>query len=176
MDLTFCENRLYIDCGSFAKLEYIDGILQKEENILFFESFIKPNEHETTKETYGTDYDVYIEYTEIDVDDLIISILLFTHETPCIEFCKRFGCKYSVDVQLVYYNPYSNVSGKFYIHNYQIILNETWNYHQGLYYTDKDRFWDFVKQHPNEGINTFWYVSPEDSQELMFHFMESFKF
>jgi hypothetical protein len=161
--MTACENNFFVDCGSIVKRDYLLEFINNE--VLLFKSFINLGPGETLKEGYGTDSDVYLEYIEIaEIQNNVLHLKFYTHDSPCIQFTKRFSAKYSVNVQLIYYNSELNFSGKLSIHNQQIVLDEIWKYHQGLYYTDKDRFWDSIEEDP--GINCD-FLSPEDSMTLI---------
>ena len=150
-----CENNLFVNCISSIKKEYLLGLLQ--DKVLFFKTYINI-ENETIKQGYGTDSDVYLEYMEVvEIFENVLHFKFYTNDSPCVEFSKRFAAKYSVNIQLVYYNFELNFSGKLNIHN-QHIIDEIWDYHQGLYYTDKDRFWDSIE----ENNLIFNFLSPED--------------
>ena len=173
----FCENIILVHSEPL-KIQYLLEILQNSPKSLFFETFITLGNSETKKEGYGTDSDIYTEYIEIDIHPDLLKFVIYTNDTPCIEFVKRFAMKYSLQIQMIYYNSEFNFSGKIVINNYQIILNEQWNYFQGLYFTDEDRFF-------NEIINSFeGYTSfqtwcsdhplntcPEDYNKLQEHFL-----
>ena len=101
--MTCCENNLFVECKSSVKKEYLLEFINNE--VLLFKSFINLGLGETLKEGYGTDSDVYLEYIEIaEIFDNVLHFKFYTHDSPCVEFTKRFSAKYSVNVQLIYYN------------------------------------------------------------------------
>jgi hypothetical protein len=150
---SYCENILFINCGTCTKKNYILEILNSGK--YFFKTFIRLGEFETNYDAYGTHSDVYIKRIDFLPDfDEILHFTFDTDITPCTFFCKRFAGKYSVDIQLIYYNEELNFSGKYCIHKYQVILNEYWTYYQGLYYTNPDIFWERIKETFN-GVSSF---------------------
>jgi hypothetical protein len=137
--MTACENVLFIHTDSNYKKEYFIGMLN--ESIVLFETFVTLNG--SRYECYGTSSDVYIEYIDIKIEDDVITLLFYTYDNPCIEFCKKFAAKYSISVQLTYYNEESGYSGKLDIYRNQVVRNERCSYWQGMYmYSFK--FWENI--------------------------------
>ena len=141
--MAFCENKLFIECKCYEKKEYFMEILNSD-NILFFQSFITPGEYETKLDAYGTESDVYTDKIDLHIEGTLVYCTLYTLETPCGAFCKRLASKYSVNVQLVYFNIERNFSGKLCLYSHQVVLDEKWTYFQGLYFNDREYFWDHV--------------------------------
>jgi hypothetical protein len=136
-----CENNLFIQTNSPEKKEYFMKIL--EEATVLFQSLIPLNG--TKKECYGTDSDIYLEYITFDIADPdVINLIFYTHDTPCIEFCKRLAGYYSVNVQLVYFNEENNYSGKIDIYRNQLVRDERYTYWQGMYVYNFDIFWERI--------------------------------
>jgi len=142
--MSACENILFIKCKSIDHKEKIVNILSN--GIKLFESFIIL---EGTKlECYGTSSDVYIEYINVELffDELLIKLTFTTYETPPLHFCKSISFHYNIDVQLLYFNEENNYSGKLCITNNKITCDQIFNYYQGLYENDKDRFWEEIEK------------------------------
>jgi hypothetical protein len=136
-----CENNLFIQFDSQEKKDYFLKVFENTDNNLFFESFISLTS--TKLECYGTSSDIYIEYITFDtLDSDVIKLVFHTHEYPCLEFCKRLAGKYSVNIQLVYFNEDSNYSGKIEIFNHQLVKDEIYGYWNGLYILHYDVFWE----------------------------------
>jgi hypothetical protein len=136
-----CENHLIVQFDSIEKKDYLFEKLNN--GIKLFETFIPCSS--TRMECYGTSSDVYIEYITVEiVCEKVLKLVFHTHETPCIEFCKRFCALYNVNIQLMYLNEENNYSGKYFIHFNQIVKNEIFNYYQGLYMYDRDLFWENI--------------------------------
>lgn len=137
-----CENILFIHFDEPAKKDYFLETFTNSEKL--FEGFI--NYFSTKLETYGTDSDVYNEYVEIEMcSDDMVKLVFYTHKFPCIEFCRRFSWVYSLNTQLIYYNQEADFSGRFSMFRNQNTLDEKYNYLQGLYTLDNDRFWEEAK-------------------------------
>ena len=151
-----CENNLFIQVND--KKDYFINIF--ENNTKLFESFIQCNGK--MQEYYGTDSDVYLEYVIFENTTDIINLIFYTHDTPCIEFCKRLAGKFSVNIQLYYYNEEHDFSGRFEIYQNQIVKNDFLSYWQGMYTYNYDIFW--------ENINDLF--KNERSEENFVNFME----
>ena len=135
-----CENNLFIQTSSVEKKDFI---LNKLNNgIKLFETLIPL--YGTKEDCYGTSSDVFIEYIifDIDIDPCIISMIFYTHDTPCIPFCIKIAGMYNLNLQLVYYNEEINFSGQVSIHLNQTIKDEYHGYHQGMYLYNTDLFWE----------------------------------
>jgi len=175
-----CENNLFIQFDTPEKKDYFLKILEDTNNVHLFQSFVPI--FESKKESYGTDSDVYIEYVTFDISDSdVINIIFHTHESPCIEFCKRLAGKYSVNVQLAYFNQESNFSGKIDIFYNQLVKNEMYTYWQGLYILNYDLFWErlgeFFESVPAKTFMEFlqknnMIIYQNDFSKLNYHFDE----
>ena len=135
-----CENNLFIHIETDERKDYIMNILSN--NIKLFESFIPLSQ--TKLDCYGTSSDVYIEYIDIKLVTDFIHLKFYTYLTPCLDFCKKLASIYNVNIELVYYNEYSDFSGKLHIHRNQIVKDERYSYLQGVYFNNKDNFWELV--------------------------------
>ena len=155
---------LFIKCGSIEQKDYIIHILSN--GTFLFESFINLNSSENNNlglsdpnnnlersdnfilENYGTAYDIYIDYTtiDIDLDPCMISILFYTHDRPPLEFCKKLAILYTVDIQMVYFNKENNYSGDFRVNNKKVIFDVIDSYYQGLYVHENNLFWETIQE------------------------------
>ena len=135
-----CKNNLLIQIEDYEKREYFINVLSHSEKL--FQSFIPLTALKL--ECYGTSSDVFIEYINITFENDIINLIFFTYDTPCIEFCKRLASRYSVNIQLLYFNDQEDYSGKIDIYRHQLIKNEKCSYWQGLYNFDCSVFWENV--------------------------------
>jgi len=143
--MTVCENTLFIQFDTVEKKDYFLSVFENVENDVLFGSFIELVG--TKKECYGTDSDVYIENVTFDISDNdIISILFYTHESPCLEFCKKLAAKYTVNIELVFLNEENNYSGKIHINQVQIVKNEIYSYWQGVYLFRYSVFWESLEE------------------------------
>ena len=143
--MTVCENILFIQFDTPEKKDYFLGVFENIENNVFFQSFIPLTG--TMVECYGTDSDVYIENVTFDISDNdIISILFYTHDNPCIPFCKKLCMYYNVKIQLVYFNEEQNFAGKINIDCNEIVKHESYNYWQGIYVLKDSVFWESVHE------------------------------
>lgn len=141
-----CENNLFIHAETDERKEYFMNILNRSDKL--FESFIPLSQ--TKLECYGTSSDVYIEYIEVKlVLDLII-LKFYTYQTPCIEFAKRLAGRYSLNVQLHYYNEESDFSGEVSIYRNQLMKEEHYSYLQGVYFNNRESFWQKAYEKFNE--------------------------
>jgi hypothetical protein len=152
--MTVCENNLFIQFDTIEKKEEFLSIIGN--NQLLFQSFIELSG--TKKECYGVDSDVYIEYITFDISEPnVINIVFYTYEYPCIPFCEKLSYKYSVHIQLLYFNEESDFSGKLEIN--KGIKNELYSYWQGVYILQYDLFWerldDFFEKFPANSFFDF---------------------
>ena len=171
--MTLCENKLFINCIDQQRTNGFMEILSSE-NLHFFQSLIPLEPNQTKLEAYGTDSDVYTDYIDFHQEHNDFYITVYTHDTPCIQFCQRLSKRYSISVQLVYYNEELNFSGKF--QNEQL---HQWGFYEGLYLTDPDRFWELENLNVNDlpflstsEINTIKKRNIENTMDKL----ESFKF
>jgi len=137
-----CENNLFIQIDSLQTRMYFESILRESD--VLFQSFVPL--FGTKEECYGTGSDVYMEYILVDKLQDILKLVFYTHETPCIEFCKRLAAKYSVNIQLVYLNEENDYSGELQIYRNQITKNDQYSYYQGLYIHEPDDFWEDIEE------------------------------
>ncbi len=135
-----CENNLFVHVETDERKEYFMNILSN--NIKLFESFVPLSQ--TKLECYGTSSDVYIEYIDIEFVMDLICLKFYTYQTPCINFCKKLAARYNINIELVYYTEYNDSAGKLHIHRNQIVKNEMYSYFQGVYFNNKDNFWELV--------------------------------
>jgi len=155
---------LFIKCGSIEQKDYIINILSN--GTFLFQSFINlendesnmspsdpnnnmsPSDPNNNFENYGTAYDIYIDYTtiDIDIDDCMISILFYTHDRPPLEFCKKLSILYTLDIQMVYFNKENNYSGDFRVNNKKVTCDTIDSYYQGLYVYENNLFWETIQE------------------------------
>jgi len=134
-----CENNLFVQCANMEIKDHFMNLLS--DGIKLFETFVPLTGSKL--ECYGVDSDVYIEYIFIEmVSEKVINLKFFTHNFPCIEFCKRLSARFSVNIQLVYLNETNNYSGQFRIFSNQIVKNDLFSYWQGMYIYKNDDFWE----------------------------------
>jgi hypothetical protein len=139
-----CENVMFIEFDTTEKKEYFSQVFT--ESIKFFESFIPY--FSTKLETYGTGSDVYIEYIEVEeITGSLLKLTFHTHETPCIEFCRRFAWVHTLNVQLYYYNEEHDFAGRFSMFKNQNTLDQRTTFLNGMYRFEPDRFWNIIVDH-----------------------------
>ena len=137
-----CENELFIQIESLQTRLYFEKLLNESD--VLFQSLIPLTS--TKEESYGTGSDVYLEYVLIDKIQDVLKLVFYTHETPCIEFCKRLTAKYSVNIQLFYLNEENDYSGELQIYRNQITKDDRYSYYQGLYIHEHDKFWEKIEE------------------------------
>jgi len=137
--MTSCENNLFIHTGN---KEHLLNILENSQKL--FEGLVPLIG--TKKECYGVDSDVYMDYVTFDTTDSddLISLIFYTYEAPCLEFCKKLCLIYSVNVQLVYFNKDYNFSGNFKINNGVINKDILYSYWEGMYLLKFGLFWEII--------------------------------
>jgi len=136
-----CENIMFIEFDNPEKKEYFSHVFT--EAVKFFESFIPCVCSKL--ETYGTSSDVYTEYMEVEEPtESLIKLTFHTHQTPCIEFCRRFAWAHTLNVQLYYYNEEYDFAGRFSMFKNQNTLDQRTTFLNGMYRFEPDRFWQEV--------------------------------
>ena len=63
-----------------------------------------------------------------------------------IQFCNKLSTKYQVNIRLCYLNKELNYSGKYVIHNCNLVCNIQYSYWYGLYLFNYDKFWATVSE------------------------------
>ena len=169
-----CENNLYIQ-GKRETIKYFISILDKSPTL--FEAFIPLSG--TYIESYGTSSDIYIENIVFDLSENdVINLIFYTHNTPCIEFCKRLAGKFGVNTQLTYFKSTKSdlgFSGRFEIYLNQIVKDERLSYWQGMYNYNYDLFWENIDKIKSEATFVSFMelkLSDLDYQQLKYKFDE----
>jgi len=171
--MVFCENKICINCINDYNYTIILDVL-KSDDLHFFQSFLPLEPNQTKLEAYGTDSDVYTEYIDFHNEDKLIYITLFTNETPCTEFCKRFCKRFCVDIQFIFYNEDLDFSGMFFFKNNEVLNYHHWNYHEGMYFTDPERFWELDFEYID--VDQFMFLSISQINQIKQNVMfEKFK-
>ena len=144
-----CENNLFIHAETDERKDYFMNILNNSDRL--FESFIPLSQ--TKLECYGTSSDVYIEFIEVEIVMDLICLKFYTYQTPCIEFVKRLAGRYSLNIQLHYNNQEDDFSGEISIYRNQLIKDHRYSYFQGVYFNNRDSFWELVYKDFNESLS-----------------------
>lgn len=125
------ENVVYINCITLEKKDYFEQLLSVSFEFLF-QSFGLPLRN-----------DVPINFVDIDLTiDPYVICLKFENGVQCTEFCNELVLRFEVNIRLLYYSEFLNISGKYIIHNGQVVCDLHYTYWFGLYVIDYDLFWE----------------------------------
>lgn len=103
------------------------------------------------RETFGTKWDV--EMSEADIngymgeldelweDDSFLTINIHTAWSPCLGFSQKLSEKYGLSITHQYFEGGNDFSGEFSFRNGEVIEEQEYNFLEGLYKLDNERFY-----------------------------------
>lgn len=147
----WCSNQIEIT-GDKEGLSQIKGILESNPNGSMFELLVGKladgqteeqyagDWYDTNIERWGCKWDVDIELDSMTIDEDGIHFYLETAWSPCNEFLRLLHHKYGVFVKNEYSEQGNDFVGIYQIGEDELLVDDCWEYLEGLYNTDYEHF------------------------------------
>jgi len=189
----WCANSIVIK-GDKEKIKEIlkkIGTISGADKHVLFETLIgkdpdfdKLGWYESNHKHFGTKWDASPDESNIEFDEESITMSLETAWSPPVPFCTTLASEYGVRVEIAYFEPGADFSGKCVINESGDIEEEQdYDYDEGMYRLDNDGFWsdrenDYIDDDILDGKSIVEYVNerysyvPETSKPQLVAFLQ----
>lgn len=183
----WCTNSIYI-YGEPKKLKMIEKILkspsEKENEGVFTkligkdENYVQDDWYSHNSNRFGTKWDIDFSEHQFTFDGDCITIQCETAWSPPTEFLMNFTQMYGLRAEMTYEEPGNDFAGKVEIHEGDIVVDEQYEYAEGVYHFDNDYFWEGVvisqieywvdeEMEEEEIKNYFAFLSDDEKDEVL---------
>lgn len=165
----WCNNKIIIK-GPKKSIDQIKKLIKNSDEGVFATLVGNPPSRSSEQKYWGTKWDIDPDVFKLSYKGNTIKLYPETAWTPPIEFLIKLCKKFKVDAEITYSEHGDNFSGICKIKKGRVVLDEEYEYLEGLYLFDTINFWDEVEYQLEEFENEDGSKIGKDDVVSMFPF------